>query len=68
MIHRPDARTLRERSSPGELRRLKFSSGHNNNMAPYTLLEPQTPHGILAKTRVAMLLLMLKQVRLGASS
>ena len=31
-------------------------------------MPPQTPHGILAKTPVAMLLLMLKQVRLEASS
>ena len=31
-------------------------------------MPPQTPHGILAKTPLAMLLLMLKQVRLEASS
>jgi quercetin dioxygenase-like cupin family protein len=31
-------------------------------------MPPQTPHGILAKTPVAMLLLMLKQVRDDPSS
>jgi quercetin dioxygenase-like cupin family protein len=31
-------------------------------------MPPQTPHGILAKTPVAMLLLMMKQVRQGKAS
>jgi hypothetical protein len=37
-------------------------------LGAFVHMAPQTPHAILAKTPVAMLLLMLKQVRIEASS
>lgn len=40
----------------------------NVRAGAFVHMPPQTPHGILAKTPVAMLLLMLKQVRLEESS
>ena len=40
----------------------------NVHAGAFVHMPPQTPHGILARTPVAMLLLMLKQVRLEKSS
>jgi quercetin dioxygenase-like cupin family protein len=40
----------------------------NVRAGAFVHMPPETPHGILAKTPVAMLLLMLKQVRLEKSS
>jgi len=40
----------------------------NVRAGAFVHMPPQTPHGILAKTPVAMLLLMLKQIRLRKSS
>jgi quercetin dioxygenase-like cupin family protein len=40
----------------------------NVRAGAFVHMPPQTPHGILARTPVAMLLLMLKQVRLEKSS
>ena len=40
----------------------------NVRAGAFVHMPPQTPHGILAKTPVAMLLLMLKQIRLQETS